>query len=329
MCTKKDEPTAIWKERDCFGGRTVEAMVVILRTKGCAWARNAGCLMCGYNAASDASVEASNLERQVTRALERYEGEEMVKIYTSGSFLDQEEIPPPVRDRLLGQFDQAERILVESRPEFIRHQVLEDIDTGRLMVAIGLETANDEYLRRCVRKGFLVQDYDRAAMLLGEMGIPLRTYLLLKPPFLTERDGMVDAIRSVEHAARASESVSINPVNVQRGTLVERLWRRGSYRPPWLWSLVEVLTRSRTGGKRVLSSPSGGGTPRGVHNCQDCDDKILEAVERFSFTQDQKEFNGIDCRCRQEWKALVEVQDAMATSVDLARVLGLVPGLED
>lgn len=314
-------PVSIWKEQDVIDGRRVDAFVVILRTRGCWWSWQKGCTMCGYNAASSRAVTSGDLRDQLLKAVQRYRDEPMVKIYTSGSFLDPEEVPVALRDEMLSSFNAAERFLFESRPEFITPGNLEGIDP-RSSVAIGLETANEEYLRKCVRKGFTVTDYAKAAEVLLEMKMPLRTYLLLKPPYLSERTAVQDAIASVGFAGRFSESVSINPVNVQRDTVVDGLWRRGNYRPPWLWSLLEVLRQGKSStSARIMSSPSGGGTPRGVHNCDRCDRKILDAVQRFSFSQDLDDLGGMECGCRREWAAVMDLQDAMGTTVDVARYL--------
>ena len=314
-------PVSIWKEEDMVDGNRVEAFVLILRTTGCWWSWQKGCLMCGYNAASSQMVTPEDIRAQVAQAAQRYNGERMVKIYTSGSFLDPREIPLEVRAEVFSSFSTAERVLVESRPEFINEQNLSDLDR-RAAVAIGLESSNEEILRKCVRKGFTVEDFTRAARLLREMGTPLRTYLLLKPPYLTERAAVEDAIRSISYAAPLSERVSVNPVNVQRDTVVDTLWRRGNYRPPWAWSLVEVLrTGKRMSDTRIMSSPSGGGTIRGVHNCDHCDRKILDAVQRFSFSQDLEDLVVPDCGCRQQWAALMDLQDAIGSSVDIDRYL--------
>jgi len=85
---------------------------------------------------------------------------------------------------------------------------------------------------------------------------------------------------------------------------------------------VEVLRQGKTvTSARIMSSPSGGGTPRGVHNCDRCDRKILDAVLRFSFDQDLDGLEGMECGCRQEWTAVMDLQDAMGTAVDVARYL--------
>jgi uncharacterized Fe-S cluster-containing MiaB family protein len=58
-----------------------------------------------------------------------------------------------------------------------------------------------------------------------------------------------------------------------------------------------------------------------VHNCDRCDRKILDAVQRFSFSQDVDDLGGLDCGCRREWAGLMDLQDTMGTTVDIARHL--------
>ncbi len=316
------EPEAIWKEDDVVAGKRIRALSAVLRTSGCWWSRKKGCLMCGYNVASDSAIGEKDLQAQLETLGARYEGEPLVKIYTSGSFLDPNEIPLSVRDRVFSLFPGETRILFESRPEFVTSDNLGTLPKGRVEIALGLESSNDEVLRVCVRKGFSPADYQRAADLIREQGMSVRTYLLLKPPFMTEAQAIEDTITSALFARPLSDTISINPINVQSGTEVEALWRKGNYRPPWLWSLVEVLKKAKDGADiRIFSSPSGAATPRGVHNCGKCDQDVLGAVKRFSFTQDTNEFDGLDCSCKARWKAQLQTQDAMMTSVEIDRHL--------
>ncbi len=315
-------PEALWKEEDLIGNERVRAMVLILRTSGCWWSKRKGCLMCGYNSASDSSIGLSDLLAQLKVAIGRYEDERFVKIYTSGSFLDRNEVPLEARNAVMNAFPSAKRILFESRPEFVTEEELSTLPNDRVQVALGLESSSNEILKKCIQKGFSVEDYERAASLLREKDVPVRTYLLLKPPFLTEKQAMQDTIRSIEFAAPYSESISINPLNVQKDTMVEKLWRRGDYRPPWLFSLFEVLKAGKNlTGKRVFSSPSGAGSLRGVHNCEKCDANFIEAVKRHSFSQDLKEFDDLDCECRGRWQTDLLLQGVMRTSVDVERYL--------
>jgi len=316
-----NRPVTVWKEEDVVDGRKEKALVAIFRTRGCHWSRTGGCSMCGYNVESLEGIGPEEISAQLSAIVERYEGEGMVKLYTSGSFLDPNEIPLEVRDRVLNAFDGARRVLFESRPEFVTPEVLKDLPDHSAL-ALGLESANDTVLRCSVRKGFGVKDYVRAADALNDRGLPVRTYLLLKPPYLTERAAIEDTKASVRFAAPRSESVSVNPLNVQKETAVEGLWKRGDYRPPWIWSLFEVLKlRSEISDVRLFSSPSGPGTPRGVHNCPECDRRLLDVLEKFNFEQDASLLDKHDCQCRREWASLLRTEDAMRTSVDVHRYL--------
>ncbi len=150
-----NELEAAWSENDMVGGETVKAQVLIMRTNGCCWAKagSGGCTMCGYRTASLHNVTEEDLNAQVDQALSRYRGEPFVKIYTSGSFFDTEEIPVPVRERIFREYADCRRILVESRPEFITDELVATLPKN-LTVALGLESSNEEILRTCINKGF-------------------------------------------------------------------------------------------------------------------------------------------------------------------------------
>lgn len=299
-----------WQEKEGLGGEVVDAFVLILRTSGCYWARSRGCTMCGY-ARETLGREATKEEilSQVKKALEKYRGEPYVKIYTSGSFLDPSEVPVEARSEVAALFGKtARRLLIESLPEFITPEsvgALKDSFGHELEIALGLETTQDEVLKKAVTKVSTVKEYLDAAAKVREAGAFPKAYLLLKPPFLTEEESMADTIRSIGISAQHFSTISINPVHIQGGTLVERLWRKGLYRPPWLWSLREVMLRGREvagPSVRLVSFPTSGGNERGVHNCLSCDGRVLRAVERSSVTQDFDALEDVDtCSCTERW----------------------------
>ncbi|MDR0309921.1 MAG: archaeosine biosynthesis radical SAM protein RaSEA [Candidatus Methanoplasma sp.] len=312
---------ACWKEKDMISGRVSDAMVVIMRTNGCCWAKTGGCTMCGYRQASLTRVAADDLDKQIDEALSKYKGEPFVKIYTSGSFLDEDEIPPVIRERMFREFSGCERILFESRPEFVTPEVIRTLPKTAT-IALGLESSDPEVLKVSINKGFTQEDSRKAGLLIKEAGLKVRTYLLLKPPFLTESAAIDDTVRSAMFADGFSDEISINPLNVQRGTYAERLWRAGELRSPWLWSLTEVLRRlSGNVSARLMSSPSGGGTSRGVHNCGKCDSAVLDGIGRFSFSQDVKDLDA-ECGCIGSWQRYLESERILGTAADLDRRFG-------
>ena len=86
-----------WTEKDVLDGKVVDAWVIILRTRGCYWARKSGCSMCGY--VNDVAVEVApeDLEVQLGNVLPLHKGQPFVKVYTSGNFFDERELPPESR----------------------------------------------------------------------------------------------------------------------------------------------------------------------------------------------------------------------------------------
>jgi len=299
-----------WVEDEAIGTDRVRAFVLILRTRGCYWADLKGCSMCGYSKDTlGRSASPEELGEQLSRALGRYRDEPYVKVYTSGSFLDDREVDPASRLAIVSAFSgRARRFLFETLPEFVAPETvdpLRDAFRGEVEVALGLESTDPTVLGRFVNKGSPPSDYLAAADRLHELRVRSKAYLLLKPPYLTESEAVADVVRSVHDAAPHFDALSVNPVHIQNGTVVEWLYHRGRYRPPWLWSLVDVLREGAAvrGTTRLVSFPTAGGLPRGPHNCGACDARVLEAIEEASLRQEFSLLDGLDCACRSEWRS--------------------------
>ena len=311
-----EKPTAVWTGKDLLDGKQISSLTIIFQTSGCAWNN---CTMCGYVYDSAQKPPShDDLMKQYGYALSRCRDEEfIVKIFTSGSFLDDCEIAPATRKEMLarlGTDNRVKKVIAETRPEYVtQDKVSESIAAlgKRFEVAIGLETSNDIIRKDCINKGFLFSDFVRASEVAGQEGATVKAYLLLKPPFLSEGVAISDLISSINDAAPYAETISVNLCNVQKGTLVDEMFERGDYRPPWLWSAVEVLKRGKESSPDtiIMSDPVGAGSARGPHNCGKCDKDVAEAIRVFSLTQDASVFNALDCECRELWKKVVELEE--------------------
>ncbi|MEF8841605.1 MAG: archaeosine biosynthesis radical SAM protein RaSEA [Haloarculaceae archaeon] len=326
------EPTRVWLDEDNTPDGVVRSLTIILNTGGCRWARAGGCTMCGYVAESveGGTVAHGDLMAQVEACLEHergvasetqrgggeaaesepHEPAPLVKIYTSGSFLDEREIPAETRDAIAETFANRDRMVVESLPDFVDAGKLADFTDRGLEtdVAVGLETATDRVRHDCVNKYFDFADFEAACAEARSAGAGVKAYLLCKPPFLSESEAVEDMISSVRRCAAVEgcHTVSMNPTNVQRHTMVEELYHDGGYRPPWLWSVCAVLEGTADVDAIVVSDPVGHGSDRGPHNCGECDDHVQTAIKDFDLRQDHTVFEEVSCECEATWSAVME-----------------------
>lgn len=299
-------PVTIWRSQDLMEGRPAESLTMILRTVGCRWNR---CTMCGY-AGEGAPASSQDLIAQFECAMEGSSPDvSVVKIYTSGSFLDPAEMPVAARDEILKKLQALgiKKLVIETRPEYVTPETIETcISRLPTEFAIGLETASDLIRENAIRKGFSFQDFADASETVHSQGGRVKAYLLLKPPLLSEGQAMRDAIASARTAGGYADILSLNLCNVQRNTVVEHMWERGEFRPPWLWSALEVL-KSVPG--PIVCDPVGAGTRRGPHNCGECDDVVAKAIRAHALAQDVGPFQRLDCQCKSTWRELMEVEE--------------------
>ncbi|WP_174591409.1 archaeosine biosynthesis radical SAM protein RaSEA [Methanocella conradii] len=306
------ELVGFWKGEDLLDSKPVRSNTIVFRTRGCYWAQKGGCTMCGYT--YDAAITpptADDLIAQYRSVEDRIDGS-VVKLFTSGSFLDKGEVPEKARDEILSSLSKkASKVIVETRPEFVTDKALDEAKkyVERLEVAIGLETSSDKIRIECINKNFLFMDFVNASETAKRHGVTTKAYLLLKPPFIDEKDALDDMVKSVLDAAPYAGTISINLCNVQRGTIVDELFRKKAYRPPWLWTIVEIIRRvhGKTGAI-IMSDPLAAGSPRGPHNCYRCDHAFADAIRKYSITQDISVFDRLGCECRASWEKVLELE---------------------
>ena len=311
------EPVAAWTEPELLEGEPVKAYVAVMRTRGCHWSITSGCSMCGYfNDTVPGGVKEPELRQQWAKVMAGRRDQPLVKLYTSGSFLDERELPAPLQREILSQLAGAgvARVVVESLPEFVTRRRLDSLVKAaggvKLEVALGLESADERVLGRAINKKLTRKGFARAVAALLESEVLAKAYVLLKPPFLAEAAAIADALAAIRFAMECGcTAISLNPVNIQRNTLVESLWKHGEYHPPWLWSVVEVLRHAQPlpDDVRLYSDPTGGGSRRGAHNCGKCNDTVLKAVKahRLGDTKALELAIAEGCDCRSAWEGEV------------------------
>lgn len=220
-------------------GRTVDVATLFLTNRECPWR----CLMCDlWRNTLPETVPEGAIAAQVRFALQHLPpmepGRSALKLYNAGSFFDPKAIPPaehPEIARLAGPFA---RTIVECHPALVGRACLEFRDrlSGQLEVAMGLETAHPEILAR-LNKRMSLEQFRRAAGLLARERISLRVFILVRPPWLSDSDGLEWARRSLDFAFDCGASVcSLIPTRAGNGAM-DALRASGEFHPPTLASL--------------------------------------------------------------------------------------------
>ena len=232
------------EEERSDSGEVVSVATVFLTNRECPWR----CVMCDlWRNTLTESVPPGAIPEQIDRALADMAAAgpapRQIKLYNSGSFFDPRAIPRddyPAIARRLGSF---ERVIVECHPSLVGAEILRFRDrlTGRLEVAMGLETAHPEVLER-LNKGMTLEDFARGAEFLQRHNVALRAFILVRPPFLLEEaEAQHWAKRSIDFAFDYGASVaSFIPTRGGNGAM-EALASLGQFAPPRLANLEDAV----------------------------------------------------------------------------------------
>ncbi len=315
-----NRPVAFWIKEDRLLNKQGKEFTIILRTRGCQWAlgETGGCSMCGYVQDSVNNVSAENILNQFNHAfnekIEEIKADKedyVLKIFNSGSFFDDCEMDDEVRQRIyerIGEIDNIKEIILESRTDFITQNKLRAVnqflEEKYVEIGIGLETVNDYIRNNYINKNLSYEAFKDTVKLCKEHEIGVKAYLLFKPPFLNEQAAIDDCSTSMKALINLKiNTISINPVNIQKGSYLEKLWYQNRYRPPWFYSLFDCLKNTLKSldwkETRILSDPSGAGTKRGIHNClrRECNQRMKNTLKEFTLTQDLEKLQIAEDKC--------------------------------
>jgi archaeosine synthase beta-subunit len=306
------------------GGKTYKRKKIILAARGCTAAT---CTMCPipneayYGLNLDFTPEDFLRQFHSAFATEPIDSYQLISVYNSGNWFASKEIPSEARQRIYQAIarSRCEGIMVESLPQFITPQVIaeakEHLGDKRLIVGIGLQSADDFIRNVCINTTCTKEQFERASHLLWENGYTAKAYLMIKPAFLTEREAVTETVQSIQYiAALGYEDVSICPTRIAPYTVIAELAKRGMYAPPSLWTTIDVINevgsespaQARVACLDVDGKDSDTVYPR---NCPLCTPVILEALRTFNTTRDLSTLNSLDCSCRQEHLADMEFVD--------------------
>jgi radical SAM enzyme (TIGR01210 family) len=314
-------PPATYSEGGFFripiniGGKPHEMPLGFVGSSGCSWARSGGCTMCDYGG-FEGQISDDLLVHQAIKLLDSWPGETEINLSSLGSFFDDKELRPSARNGILAEVSSRahiELIGVESRAVDITPGKIQGAKSVLgshccLEVGMGFESANDFVRNVCINKGLKRATFERAVKTIHDSGAHAVGHVLFKPPFLAESEAIVDAKATIEYLNTLGvRRIVLMACNVKERTLVGELYKRGLYRPPWLWSVLETaLTVSESARRKLLIYGFKCGLPMSAtsSNCGNCDCTIIDKIDEFCGTSDSsclRTVIDLHCTCREVW----------------------------
>jgi archaeosine synthase beta-subunit len=280
-------------------GATWDTLTVLLTNTECPFR----CVMCDlWQNTLDTSTPLGAIPAQIAASLTlpcpsvpQKNRPRAIKLYNAGSFFDPRAIPEADDAEIAAQIKAGfDRVIIECHTKFLmgnyQKRVLRfqaAIAPAVLEIAIGLETAHPEVLER-LNKRMTLEDFARAAHFLHESQIALRAFILVRPPWLSEDEGITWAQRSLDLAlAHHATACTLIPTRAGNGAM-EALQETGEFTPPRIASVLETL-RYGLAQSRLLHSlharvfADTWESERFIHSPEDRE--IVAEIERLNSTQ--------------------------------------------
>jgi len=200
---------------------------IILNSGQC---RFNSCYACGWGQ-KKYPVDTEKLKNQVKQL--NLEEIDKLKIYESGSFLDNKQFPKKFREWLTRYLEEKEvkEVSFESTANFITEENLKTFKESDLdfTVAMGLEAADNEVLEK-YGKPFKIEDYDRAVKKIHESNGKIKTYIMVNIPFSKPNTLEKSVEHVLEKTNKEDKIVLINTYPHNQSKLFKD-WVKGKWKP--------------------------------------------------------------------------------------------------
>lgn len=220
---------------------------IVLNSHGCSVSTCTMCPLPDESVPGCVTMSDHNLTSQINLAFDGF-NEHVATVYNNGNFFSNKEISNFVREYLYKKVadSTAETLVVECLPQFITEEKIihanQFLNGKKLMVAIGLQSWNDDIRElainsTCTKKAFL-----NAVEILHKYGHKIQVFLMFKPPFIDEDESIDDLVDSINELNKLGiESIIVSPMRVAKNTMVEKMFNEGKYVPPSLDGLLLMI----------------------------------------------------------------------------------------
>lgn len=234
-------------------------------------------------------------------------------IFNGGSFFPNSELPADFQRFIYQDVNSRKHIkqlMVEAYPSFITEvklrEATEILDSTDFKVGIGFESQNDNIRNIILKKGIKRDLFEEKVKLMQKLGVQVFVYAFLKAPQLTEKEALDETLATIEYLHNLGvDEIGLSSAFVPPETKLEILYNNGEFRPPWLWSILEIIKSAEKKGWPLSvggfdDTPSPIATP---HNCPDCDFEVNGLINHHRLNGKLPEtLSNVSCGCHATWQ---------------------------
>ena len=245
-----------------------KAVFLVFYTQACRYSKCIGCNL--PSKMSQHHISYKDIIAQVHYTFSEVLDEEQklslrkIILSNNGSILDEETFSTTALLYLLATINMEcpniDVLALETRPEYVEIEELEVLARAlcegetptSLELAVGFEAFDEKIRNEQFNKGLSFDKFENLARLLSEINskyqkkngdlfrsLKLKTYFMLKPvPGLTDEDAREDIKKGIDYLDTIANrydlgiNMHLNPTYVARGTILEKEFLEGRYRPP-------------------------------------------------------------------------------------------------
>ncbi len=308
------EPQSKGSDTVVMEGKTLKRKRIVLLAPGCSVAT---CTMCPLpNEALDpkrCSITPEQIIAQFESAFvdDDINTYDVITIFNNGNFFVDAEMNPIVRQHIYTRMANSEAsiLVVETLPQFITTAKLNEaktfLGTKHLAAAIGLQSSNDLIRELAINSTCTKPAFEGALRLLRDYSYIPIVFLMIKPPFLTEKEAIEDTVESVRYLSELGiQDPILCATRVSPNTVVDLLYQSGQFKPPWIWTVAEILkriSRIAPNSQPIIATsvlkPERNEDSTCTANCSKCTQRLIDALDHFDNTKDLAPLESVTCDC--------------------------------
>lgn len=266
----------------------------------------------GHENSFESWALSSDVYQQMYKALISEAGDaEKVALFNGGSFFPNSELPNEFQRYVyedIASRPAVRQLMVESYPSFIAEKTLceakEILGSTDLMVGIGFESQDDNVRNNLLKKGIDKNLFEKKVKMMQKLGVQVFVYAFLKAPSLTEKESLEETLKTIQYLHNLGvDEIALSCAFVPPGTDLEEKYNAGEFRPPWLWTIIEIVKIAQ---KNNWPLSLGGfedyPPPIAIpNNCSKCDNDMYDLLDHYRQQGSVSLDINYDCNCHALW----------------------------